>query len=360
MMRVVLSACSTGTRWRYVLCAIFVLLLNCNTVFAVPVSAEIKGDSFRWTSAEPSFAGGVVTSVWATPSGLVPADAYIAGATTLPSMPISLVGQKGGNVRLTLHLLGAEYNSPSLTGGRTDYPGGTANTIVNGKLVQVEGVGVGDLKLSLLHASSPFTHARPVISLGDTATILQAFRDANAEPGNYVSNVSIPMTYHYELNGVRIAYNWSLPLSLEIKYSPAVLSDLTLTSPTGGAMTPNYYSSGGIQFAKGQAMYNGVATGVFPNGLRLFLKSGDNYTMAGPNGTTIPFSVVCAQCTQQLLVDKGNIVLSDLDTAGTVIPGINMMKINFDINIDFADVALSTLQTGAYQGRFSLLFEPNV
>lgn len=157
-----------------------------------------------------------------------------------------------------------------------------------------------------------------------------------------------------------LSYNWSLPLSLAIKYAPAVLSDLTLTSPTGGVMTPAYYGRDGVQYAKGNAVYNGVATGIFPNGLRLFLKNGDSYNMVGPDSTSIPFSVVCVQCDQSLLVDKGVIALPDLDTTGTTIPGVNVSAINFDISIDFMDVPLSTLQTGYYQGRFSLLFEPNL
>ncbi|MFM5881699.1 hypothetical protein ACET7V_20075 [Aeromonas sanarellii] len=331
-----------------------------NPVFAIPVGAEIKGDSFRWTSAESSLDGGVAPSVWATPVGLVPAKSYIPGASNLASMPISLVGPKGSNVQLTLQLKGMEYISPSLTGAEGVTGGGSAVVFVSGDLVQVQGPGLGDRSVLLSSEVTPFTHARPLISLGDTAAILQAFRDANAAPGNYVSQVTIPLSYDYERRGVRIRYNWSLPLSLAITYSPAILNDLTLTSPTGGAMAPAYYSSGGVQYAKGQAIYKGVATGVFSNGLRLFLKRGDSYSMTGPNSTSIPFSVVCMQCAQQLLVDNGVITLPDLDTTGTTIPGVNVSTIDFDINIDFTDAPLSILETGAYQGRFSLLFEPNV
>ncbi|MNE65148.1 hypothetical protein D3C80_1606040 [compost metagenome] len=70
--------------------------------------------------------------------------------------------------------------------------------------------------------------------------------------------------------------------------------------------------------------------------------------------------MVCVQCAQQQLVDKGVMTLPNLNTTGTTIPGVNVSTINFDINIDFSDAPLSTLQTGTYQGRFSLLFEPNV
>lgn len=359
MTRVALSASWVGRCWRSMPLALLALSVW-NPVFAIPVGAEIKGDSFRWTSAESSLDGGVAPSVWATPVGLVPAKSYIPGASNLASMPISLVGPKGSNVQLTLQLKGMEYISPSLTGAEGVTGGGSAVVLASGDLVQVQGQGLGDRNVVLSSEVTPFTHARPLISLGDTAAILQAFRDANAAPGNYVSRVTIPLSYDYERRGVRIRYNWSLPLSLAISYSPAILNDLTLTSPTGGAMAPAYYSSGGVQYAKGQAIYKGVATGVFSNGLRLFLKRGDSYSMTGPNSTSIPFSVVCMQCAQQLLVDNGVMTLPDLDTTGTTIPGVNVSTINFDINIDFTDAPLSMLETGAYQGRFSLLFEPNV
>lgn len=359
MTRATLSA-----RWVdpqcYAIQLALLLLLAWSRAFAIPVEAEIKGDSFRWTSAESSFDSGVVPSVWATPSGLVPANSYIPGASSLASLPIEMVGPKGSNVRLILQLKGMQYISPNANGIEQVPGGGNATVTISDSLVQVKGLGLGDRNVMLRSEVTPFTHARPVISLGDTASILQAFRDAGAVPGNYISQVSIPLSYDYERNGVRIRYNWSLPLSLFITYAPSVLSELTLTSPTGGAMMPTYYSRGGTQYVQGKAIYNGVATGVFPNGLRLFLKNGDRYSMVGPNGTTIPFSVVCAQCNQQQLVDKGSVVLSDLDTTGTIIQGSHTSTIYFDINIDFIDSLLSTLQTGIYQGHFSLLFEPNV
>lgn len=362
MMRVALSAGWVGRQWQIMLLALLTLIAW-NPAFAIPVGAEIKGDSFRWTSAELSFVGdgSVAPSVWATPSGLVPANSYIPGASNLATLPISLVGPKGSNVKLILQLKGMEYISPAANGFDDTISGGGAATVTrSGTTMQVEGQGLGNRSVLLSSEVTPFTHARPVISLGDNASILQAFRDANAAPGTYVSQVTIPLSYDYERAGVRIRYNWSLPLSLAIKYAPAVLSDLTLTSPTGGAMTPFYYGRDGVQYAKGNAVYHGVATGIFPNGLRLFLKNGNSYSMVGPDSTAIPFSVMCVQCEQSLLVDNGVMALPDLDTTGTLIPGVNVSTINFDINIDFMDVPLSTLQTGAYQGRFSLLFEPNV
>ncbi|MFM5781521.1 hypothetical protein ACET8B_02050 [Aeromonas caviae] len=346
-----------NTGWQVLLGGLTLLMSQC--VLAIPVDAEIKGDTFRWVSAQSSFDGGVTPSVWATPASLVPAQSYIPGASALASMPVSMIGPKGSSVKLNLQLIGMEYNSPEAS-GMTPAPGGSATVSLSGGLVRVQGLGAGDQSITLSREVTPFTHARPVISLGDSTSIVQAFVDAGAAPGRYATQVSIPLSYDYERAGVRIRYQWTLPLALTIEYTPAILNDVTLISPTAGVMTPRYYNKGGDQYVSGEAVYNGVASGYFSNGLRLRLKTGDNYEMVGPNNTTIPLSVSCLQCEQALLVDKGVMTLPDLATKGTRVPGVNVPAINFTIGVQFADVALSTLETGAYQGVFALLFEPEV
>lgn len=343
--------------WRLLLLASALLW---GSAQAMTVEADIKGDTFRWVSAQSSFNGGVAPSVWATPAQLVPASTFVPGASTLPSLPVNLVGPEGDSVTLPLTLLGMEYNSPEATGMTADSGGGSAVVTLSGGLVQVQGTGLGNQRIALAREVTPFTHARPIISLGTSDSILQAFRSANAAPGTYTTQVSLPQAYEYERAGVRIRYNWTLPLTISINYAPSVLTDITLTSPTQGVMTARYASRGGVQYVAGETVYNAVATGFFTNGLRLRMKTGDVYQMSGPDATTIPFSVTCGACAQQLLVDKGNLTLADLATTGTSIAGANASVINFAINIDFSDVEVSTLRTGAYQGVFSMLFEPNM
>jgi hypothetical protein len=328
--------------------------------WAIPVEANIKGDSVNWVSAQTAFNGGVAPSVWATPPQLVPAHSFIPGASALASLPLSMVGPSGSTVPLVMQLLGMEYNSPEAIGIGAVSGGGSASVSLSGGLVQVQGQGLGDQSILLQHEVTPFTHARPIFSLGSSASIVQAFLNANAAPGTYTSQVSIPLSYDYERAGVRIRYNWTLPVTLIINYSPSILNDVTLTSPTAGIMTPRYYKSGGVQYASGDAIYQGVATGFFSNGLRVRLKTGDSYLMTGPEGTTIPLSVSCMQCDQPQLVHQGTMVLPDLNTTGTHIAGDNVPTINFTIGIQFSDVPLTTLQTGTYQGFFSLLLEPDM
>lgn len=326
---------------------------------AITVEADIQGDSFRWVSAQTSFSGGVAPSVWATPAQLVPASAFIPGASLVASLPVNLTGPGGGSVSLPLQLLGMEYNSPEAT-GMTAVSGGNASVTLSGGLVQVQGSGLGNQRISLSREVTPFTHARPIISLGSSASIVQAFANANVGPGTYSTHVSLPQVYEYERAGVRIRHNWTLLLTITLDYAPSMLADVILTSPTLGVMTPRYYNRGGVQYAAGEALYHGVASGYFSNGLRLRMRAGDSYQMNGPDATAIPFSVTCNVCDRPLLVDKGNLTLANLITTGTRMPGTNTPVVNFAIHIDFADVDMAMLRTGAYLGGFSLLLEPDV
>ncbi|WP_129504144.1 hypothetical protein [Aeromonas veronii] len=352
------NALTLQNRHRWLLCIAVIIMWG--QVQAMTVEADIKGDTFRWVSAQSSFNGAVTPSVWATPAQLVPASGFVPGATVLNSLPLSLVGPEGRNVLLTLTLQGLEYNSPEAVGMSTDNGGGSATVDLSGTLVQVKGNGLGNKRIALSAEVTPFTHVRPVFSLGSNQAIIQAFRDANAAEGTYTSQVLLPQVYEYERNGVRIRHNWTLPLTVTINYQPSLLTSVTLSSATLGVMSARYYRQGGVSYVAGDAVYTGTASGYFSNGLRLKMKSGDIYQMQGADSTSIPFSVTCDACTQQQLVDKGKLTFADLANNGTAIKGDRTSQINFSIRLDFTDVEVSTLRTGAYRGSFSILFEPDV
>lgn len=338
------------------------LLLCSQSLRAMTVQAEIIGGQFRWVSAQSSLGGGVTSSIWATPAGLVPADTFIPGASLLGSIDTSMVGASGSHVPLTLSLIGMEYSAPEALDLEGDTGGGAITNLKN-NLIQVVGTGIGDGKITLNKEISPFTHARPIFSLGSSTDIIAAFENAKAKPGIYFTQINIPVVYDYIRQGVRVRHNWSLPLRLEIEYAPSVLTDVVVTSPTLGVMTPRYYAQGGVRLVRGEAVFNGVATGVFTNGLRMKLKVGDGYQMeeVAPElgSTVIPYSVTCNGCDTSELVINGAAV-SGMTSSGTRITDTNTNVITFSINISFADIALSNLHTGAYRDQFSLLFEPDV
>lgn len=333
---------------------------------AVTVQADIKNGQLRWVSAQASLAGGVVPSIWATPTGLVPATVFIPGGSALATVNVSAIGPRGIVVPLTLSLRGMEYNTPEVSSNRPDDGGGTAKTSFQRGLIQVEGTGIGNAQAQLSKEISPFTHARPILSLGDTAQVLRAFEQAKAVTGTYVAQLSIPVVYDYLRGGVRVRHNWTLPLELRIDYSPAVLTDVTVVSPTLGVITPRYSIRGGVTRVQGETVFAGTATGVFVNGLRMRLKPGDSYRMveatpdpADPQPKFIPYSVTCTACDTPELVVEG-VPTTGMTTKGVHVAGSNVNTITFSIKVGFADIALSELRTGAYRGQFSLLFEPHI
>lgn len=345
-------------------CASWLLVLAWMPVQALEVSAKISGGAVRWISAQSDH-GDLVTSVWETPSQLVPASDFIPGAAIVGTLQVNFVGGKAGSrVPLMLSLRGMEYNSPDITSNLSDASGGTANTNVSaGGVVVVLGTGLGDKRIKLDRELSPFTHARPIFSLGSSDEIVQAFSNAGATQGTYTAQVQLPLMYDYVRNGVRIRHNWNMPLTINIEYTPSVLTDVILRSPTQGEMTPRYYTVGGVRKIQGEAVYSGTAVGMFVNGVRIRLATGDRYQMREVTATAMPasfpYSVTCDGCERSQLVFNG-VAEPGMTTVGTRMAGANVHSIPFSIRVNFIDILLSSLQTGTYRDQFTLLFEPDV
>ncbi|MFQ2048382.1 hypothetical protein ACK34J_05465 [Aeromonas veronii] len=352
------------------------LLLSSQWAHAITVDAEIKSGRFRWVSAQSSFGGGVAPSIWETPHGLAQGRGFIPGGGPTSPLPISLLGPNGSAVPFSLKILGMEYVSPEAAGlldaALADAPLvlGTATTRLSGSLVQVEhggsGDGLGDKFVFNNIIATPFTHVRPVFSLGDD--IMKEFADRAAPPGRYTATLFIPLYFDYfyagdGASGHIVRRNLTIPLTINIDYTPAILTEVTVVSPTNGVITPRYYTGGAEKRVQGDAIYNGVATGFFSNGLRIKLKASDTYQMreitSEPAPGYIPYSVSCTGCEAAELVIDGAAV-SGMATTGTRVPGVNTSSISFSIKVGFNDVALSGLHTGTYHGQFSLLFEPDV
>lgn len=343
------------------------LVMTSYPTTAMTIDAEINGDTVRWLSAQSSPDDGISPSQWATPERLVPAGSFTPGGNLLDSMMVNMVGDNRSSVALNMRLLGMEYNSPEAVGMTSDSGGGVANVTLSGGLVRVKGQGLGNGRIGLSSEVTPFTHVRPIISLGSSSSIISAFRDANAPSGLYITQVSLPQMYEYERAGVRIRHNWPLTLTLKINYTASVMTSVNISSPTAGVITPHYYYRGGVKYASGNVIYNIAASGYFTNGLRLRMSPHDTgaYFLSSPDsssrtGMKIPLSVRCNACDQKILVENGSLKLSDLTTNGTLIPGVNKPMIPFSIHTEFSEVNTTELTLGTYIGSYSILLEPGL
>ncbi|HHQ4663860.1 TPA: hypothetical protein ACSPZY_004362 [Aeromonas veronii] len=343
---------------------LFCLIFSVGVTRAMTVDGEFKGDVFRWVSAQTSLPGFVAPSIWEPINGLVPADSFIPGAGTTSIVTFNLLGAVSVPVRLNLK--GVEYISPEFHHCEADSQGNAPATCESSGIIRVMTPGLSEQKVVLTREITPFTHVRPIFSLTGSGgqTLEDAFENASAPAGVYFAQVSIPMSYDYFRMGVRVRHNWSLNVAIKINYAPAILTSVVLTSPTAGVMATNYYIGfDGQQKAQGSALFNGVASGTFTNGLHVVLKAGDDYHLREVTSSAvpkvIPYSVNCAGCSSSALVING-VAQPDMLVTGVTIPGVNVSTINFSINVNFSDVDLSTLRTGTYQGHFSLLFEPNI
>ncbi|BCO14966.1 hypothetical protein RIMD111065_33220 [Aeromonas hydrophila] len=338
---------------------LFFFVISSGSVAAADIHGVIKNDLLRWTSAN-SASSGLAPAIWEVPGQLASTDVFIPGGPLISSLPLTFTGPNGGAVSFTLNILGVEYNSPESDNIKLDNAGGSAQVTVNHGVVSVDGVGLGNNQITLSKNVSPFTHIRPIFSLGDNADIVRAFLDASLIQGDYIAQVLVPIAYDYYRAGIRVRHNIAIPLKFIIKYDPATLTEVKLVSATGGVITPQYAQRLGLQVVSGQTIFNGSAIGRFPNGLRVRLKSGDLYEMLGPDNTSIPFSVMCHGCEESRMVEQGVLLNNSLTTVGTRIDGRNATQLTFSVMVDFIDINVESLRTGNYQGMFTMLFEPDV
>ncbi|MFM5180226.1 hypothetical protein ACEUAY_11635 [Aeromonas veronii] len=338
-----------------VLIFISLLTFSCS-VRAIIVQADITGGTFRWRSASPAFIkDSVVPAIWDTPIGLTPSYAFYPGGGRSDTIDISLFNG-GSSVKLPLKVNGMEYNSPEAIGLS---PSDSSMVTLLGTLVQVNGYGISNTKVFLNRQVTPFTHARPVFSLGSSGEIISAFK--GAPPGIYRGSASIPLTYDYDLSQSKVRYNWSLSLDIEIDYTPAYLS--TVVAFGDYNIIPSYYREDGQHYIAGETIYRVKASGYFTDGLLLRLRYGDEYKMMKrkdvslSSDDSIPFSVICSDCFDTQLVEHGE-PMAQLFKAGTTINGSGN-DIDFELKIQFKAL-VGDVTDGVYNGRFAVIISPKI
>jgi len=331
---------------------IFCGTLCINHVQAVTLNVDIQGTTVKWRDADIQ-SNGLSPSNWFLSHDLPSASAFTQYSVSMPS---SVVLKKGGvSVNLPLSVVGFQYMSPKAQGLETYSYGGSELVTRNASRIEVSGVGKGDKIVRLSGNGTPITHLRPVLGPIDSDYVINAFTKSNAHKGHYSGQVVIKLAYDYisSVSKVRARYHMFLPLNITINYTPSVLNTVLSPCLTSAKMKTNYDRRDSVS---GYIVCQFRASGVLPYGITLSLKDRDDYLLTGPNGKTIPYSVSCNECTDNILVDNNTV-----KKAKTQINNDNKASsIPFSLRIHFDDKDLSQLKTGKYRDDFMFIVEPRV
>lgn len=328
---------------------------------AAQVEANIKGDLFRWHSAQVS-GGSVVPSFWDIPIGLPAAEQVIVGGVSNTQEQTVRVSLGGTTVGLPITLKGMEYRLSS-NAREQAVSGGTATTKTKDTLGQVvTGRGAGNKLVTLSRVETPFTHYRPVIQPVNTQTWAQAFRKAGASNGQYRGVLPVTATYDYVRGGVRVRQTLMLSLAVVVDYTAQHLSAVNVTGEDAMTVTYQY-----PLLASGETTYTITATGRFTNGVWMGLMPSTHggdfvLTSSDPdNNAEIKYNVTCitgCESNQQMVIEgKPNI---NNTSKRTKITAVNAPQARAQLKVNFDRVPLSEVRGGVYTGAFTLMFEASI
>lgn len=327
------------------------LLLSTSNSWASTLNVDLTGGVARWVNAINTGGDEKVPSFWTPTHGLTPTDKWMPGSfVTAPPSSID-VSSGGMPVTLDIEFKGFEYHTGSA--GPTIAFGGVTGTVCVGSqwdnvVARVFGTNcVFSNLLETPNAVTPYAFIRPIFSIDDTA-LAAAFEGKDS--GLYRGSVSLSQFYQYYLGDIKTQYIDSQPFVLEIDHTPAFITSIDVSPPE--EMKTVY----GTDTVSAKTSFVVTATGFFSNGMKVMLKTGEDYFLTGPSLSTIPYSIKCVgACSDELFVDKGAV---NLDTIK--VDGAETNSINLNIDVEFESVPLDPLAVGYYRDTFTLIFEPDV
>ncbi|CAE6901891.1 hypothetical protein ACOMICROBIO_LKFPLAJE_01479 [Vibrio sp. B1FIG11] len=327
--------------------------------YSSTLNIHIEGQQLRFENALSLGASSYTLSDWTVAGGLTPTKRFLPGAY-LSNKPdkITLSSASGQNVEAPISVNGLQYNVSSNSYTRTDNalvsPTCTISQ-VSGNTVHLEDGTTqtcnADFSLDYTESVTPFYFYRPTFNL-DTAALLAAF---NGKPkGVYAGTIQADIKYYYESLGGALTYR-VIPevFTVNVNYVPNTLESIKVSGD--GIMEPVYDTDNHTVSA--DTTFNITALGQFSTGLYITLLSHDFELKSSVGETTIPFSVTCLQsnCEDQEWIKDGVSQLESDETSYTIDTPSNI--INFDLNVSYQDIPSTEVETGAYTGSFTVMFE---
>lgn len=332
------------------------------SALAVSFNGYIRGGDINFINGV-SVEGYWTTSNWQILDDLYPTTEWGPGTfigTPEPSLVLS--GESGESVVVDIKLAGLQYglgeaasyfslkNSPTL-GAPCD---GSSQNGSQSELIGFNCVGEKTYASDVSH--TPFHFVRPLIEL-DKTDIVDAFRGSKVPSGVYTGTILTNPFYTFKSPSGSWTYRHgvTIPLTFVIRYEAASLESIDVIGD--GVLQPKYDKV--AHTISAGTKYRITASGFFSNGLKLTFSSDDDlYQISheSDDSLVIPYSVSCRQCRESDVVVNGESRLVDDET---VVDGEDE-RIDVNLDVYFKDVPAADVETGSYNGSFSVLFEENL
>lgn len=352
----------------------FMLVYSGGSAYASQLLVDITGDRLNYTSAVA--AGSAQTTASWSNVLVPPVYAWQPGQLDqgLGSQSITLTGNTGETVNLTVNIVGLAYGG--IPTGFTEHsaPTGLDSNTVVGKLeanAMVLDSGTAGTFASKIFQSTttqshtPFTLVRPVFSF-TTADLVRALDGLKS--ADFHGSLTLPYKYRvqYLTDGIWSYEVRTVNFQVAVTFLAATL-EYILVSGSGQLSTT--YTPGTTE-VRGEASYTVRAKGVMPRGIRMrFLQPAREFALlpqqSSPQKTThtIPYSLKCtsANATCQIskrrtveLVTNGHFVG---DSTGVVlITPTDEQGRDFQFNLD-ASFTSGFVPAGTYQDNFVVMFD---
>ncbi len=332
---------------------VLILLMFLSSANASEVRGRIEGGRLFWDTAV-TYGDTIMPSKWTVLPSLPPASVWLAHGVGIFQTNLTL-NNDGETVTLPLTDIGMLYKSNEM-GFRPDASTVAGKCSTEGITeLSVMGANCGESSYWLEktgEAATPFAFSKVILQIPPN-TFLNSFKRKAA--GEYRGSVIVNYGYDYRFHssGQRVRHQLSELVSVVIQHNPEELISVAVTG--GETFTPRYDAS--THGLKGGTRFEVDIQGTFLRGVKLTHQNlGKTFELAPPSnqGPAVPYSVICQQCNDTLLVDVGQ---ARIDEKGTLILGQGDMRIGIEVNVD-TTVETMTLEPGLYTDTFSLVFEP--
>lgn len=340
-------------------CLSSLLLLSISSgTHSATLNGILKGDTLHWLNAVDQ-GDYIALSNWQPLSGVRATSEWVPG--TFMSQPPKTITLRSGleSVEIPFEVVGIEYglgqgadkftqrgNVPtSMNRCSVSEQNNTFARVIGSRCVANESYKTeGELRYT------PFQFVRPLLEVDEQA-LSDTFLESGVGSGQYSGTVMVSPAYGYKSQTGTWTYRQApaVPMTLRISYEAARLESIQVTG--NSEIIPQYNTE--MQTVSGSTTFLVTAKGAFPQGINLTFESKAYEMETDATDKTLPYSITCLACDDQVVVNSGNLVVSEGET--TVVDDYNLVQ--FELKVHYDDITADQIETGRYSDEFTVYFE---